>query len=213
MNNFYGEVIPSYPETDKTLREYFPDYNKIGVMVEIGAYHPIKLSNSYHFEQNGWDTYCIEANPSLAKKFSIRKNKVINYAVADFNKDDVDFDCNTTYCQSFSALKLDESLCKLLGYRPKSIDKIKVNVRTFDHILNNELKHLTKIDILVIDVEGGEMGVLNGFDIKKWKPYLIFIEDHFFNANKKSDINDFLVKNNYRLDKSIVYNCFYLRNV
>jgi len=59
--NFHGEIQKG-KNVDKTLREYFPDYNYRGIFFDIGAYEPINISNSYHFEKNGWDCYCFEAN-------------------------------------------------------------------------------------------------------------------------------------------------------
>ena len=60
-NNFHGEYQQS-KYVDQTLREYFPDFNYKGIFLDIGAYEPINISNSYHFEKNNWDVYCFEAN-------------------------------------------------------------------------------------------------------------------------------------------------------
>jgi hypothetical protein len=49
-NNFHGEVQHG-KFVDETLREYFPDYNYKGIFLDIGAYEPINISNSYHFEK------------------------------------------------------------------------------------------------------------------------------------------------------------------
>lgn len=205
--NFHGEKISGHKPTDMILRNYFPDYSFKGVMIEIGAYDPIEISNSYHFEQNGWDTYCIEANPIGIEKFNMRKNRVINYAVANYNQDRVDFDLNIYHSASYSSLQLDKKLCEKLHGNP-CMKKIKVNVRTLNYILETYLSHIQKINILTIDVEGGELGVLEGFDIQKWKPDLIFVEDHHYNDGK-SDVCQFLLKNGYYLDHKIEYNCFY----
>jgi hypothetical protein len=53
--------------------------------------------------------------------------------------------------------------------------EIKIKVRKLDTILK-ELK-IKKIDILTIDVEGNEMEVLEGFNIKKYKPTVIVLEN------------------------------------
>ena len=79
-NNFHGEYQQS-KYVDQTLREYFPDFNYKGVFLDIGAYEPINISNSYHFEKNNWDVYCFEANTLLIDELkSLRKN-VYNYAI------------------------------------------------------------------------------------------------------------------------------------
>ena len=62
--NFHGE-FSNGKYVDQTLREYFPDYNYLGTFIDVGAYEPINISNSYHFEKNGWNVYCLEANTIL----------------------------------------------------------------------------------------------------------------------------------------------------
>ena len=58
---FHGEILENR-HVDAILRNYFPDYNYKGVFVDVGAFEPIRISNSYHFEKNNWDVYCFEAN-------------------------------------------------------------------------------------------------------------------------------------------------------
>jgi hypothetical protein len=36
---------------------------------------------------------------------------------------------------------------------------------------------IKNIDFIIIDVEGHELNVLNGFSISKWNPYIVIIED------------------------------------
>ena len=61
---FHGEVLEN-EHVDSILRSYFPDYSYKGVFLDVGAFEPIRISNSYHFEKNNWDVYCFEANPNL----------------------------------------------------------------------------------------------------------------------------------------------------
>ena len=49
-NLFHGE-IQCGKYVDQTLREYFPDITYKGIFLDIGAYEPINISNSYHFEK------------------------------------------------------------------------------------------------------------------------------------------------------------------
>src|SRR5205807_2343499 len=83
---FHGEL-----KTDQILREYFPDYTYQGVFFDIGAYEPKNISNSYHFEKNGWDTYCFEANTLLIDDLKEERQHVYNVAIADTNQDNVTF--------------------------------------------------------------------------------------------------------------------------
>ncbi len=56
-----------------------------------------------------------------------------------------------------------------------------------------------------IDVEGGELNVLKGLNLIKYRPTIICVEN-FFN---RQDVYDYLINNNYKLDKHIDYNQYY----
>ena len=65
----------------------------------------------------------------------------------------------------------------------------------------NDLNFQNQIDYMNIDVEGYEDKVLNGFDIKKYKPSVISIEYLDLNLKKlefkNNDINNLLNSNLY----------------
>lgn len=213
--NFHGEVTihSGGLPVDAIIREYFPDYSYLGVFVDIGAYRPVELSNSYHFEQNGWSTICIEPNIKVIEELrSIRKN-VLNYALADKYEDNIDFsvvycdEVGPDYMPSFSALHVNHDLLDHYGYKVKRSEIIKVKVRTLDWVLENKLQHLSHIDVISIDTEEGEEDILKGFTLQHLMPKLFVIEQHFQNDY----IENFMRQNNYHLDKSIDYNKFYLR--
>jgi hypothetical protein len=50
-STYHGE-FQNGKYVDQVLREYFPDYNYKGIFLDVGAYEPINISNSYHFEKN-----------------------------------------------------------------------------------------------------------------------------------------------------------------
>jgi hypothetical protein len=74
-----------------------------------------------------------------------------------------------------------------------------------DTIIEKELNNINKIDIMSIDVEGGELNVLKGLNLIKYRPTIICVEN-FFN---RQDVYDYLINNNYKLDKHIDYNQYY----
>ena len=219
---FQGEVVGNSAPTDEILRGYFPDYNYKGTIIEIGAFDPIIISNSYHFEKNGWNAFCIDANPYNFKRNDIRKN-FLNFACSDFDKDDVDFDVVECYhapskksgwTASFSSLKTDFDIVDRFDGRNaiQNIKKIKTKVRKLDTLLKSEMSEVEKIDILTIDVEGSEMDVLRGFDLEKWKPEILFVEDIFYN-NGESELSKHILSLGYHLDKVYDYNCFYKKGI
>ncbi|MGB6511295.1 MAG: FkbM family methyltransferase, partial [Xanthobacteraceae bacterium] len=54
---------------------------------------------------------------------------------------------------------------------------IDVPVRTLDDILE-QAGAPAPIDFVSIDVEGHEVEVLSGFDLARWRPRLVLVEDH-----------------------------------
>src|SRR5438093_11350898 len=89
------------------------------------------------------------------------------------------------------------------GAQPQQV--IDVPVRTLDDILF-EARAPKGFDFLSIDVEGHELEVLSGFDLGRWRPRLILLEDHVANLNK----HRFLRNAGYRLIRRFEYNGWYV---
>jgi FkbM family methyltransferase len=79
-----------------------------------------------------------------------------------------------------------------------------VRVTTLDAIL--ESVGNPKIDFLSIDVEGTEGDVLKGFDMKKYHPSLLLIEDKVYNLGKHS----YIKRNGYKLVRRTGLNNWYV---
>jgi len=184
-----------------------------GVCIDIGAYDPFWLSNSWLFEKKGWNTYCIEPNPSCILRLKKYRKNVLEYACADENRENVDFYIYTfpttgpnlfgenTWTGEAAATGL------ILHRRYDSHKKIKVNVRTLDWLMENEIKQ-DHIDYLSIDVERNELSTLRGIDLFRWKPKVIVIE----NIDKEPVQYAYLKDMSYRYVHRILVNDFYISN-
>ncbi len=210
-NLFHGEVYDDKP-VDSVLRQYFPDFNYKGIFFDIGAFEPIRISNSYHFEKNGWECYCFEANTQgipLLKKY--RKN-VFNYAISNIDLDIVKFNVvlSSNWTAGFSAININEQYKKIFNFDPKNhiITEIMVPQKTLNTVIKNEIPNITKIDIISLDIEGGELDCLYGLDLNKYNPSVLVIE----NVTNDLSIKNYLESFGYILDKQISYNQFYLSN-
>lgn len=205
--NFHGEQIYGH-FVDADLRAYFPDYTYKGVFLDIGAFEPILISNSHHFYMNGWDVHEFEANPDLIPKLKQYRKNVYNYAISDTDKDEIEFNVvksgPTNWTAGFSAIELNEDYNRIFPWANKTITKVKVPQKT---ILTTEAPHITKVDIVSLDIEGGELKCLYGFDLNKYKPTVFLIE----NVTNDKAISEYLFKYGYKLDKQVHHNQFYLR--
>jgi FkbM family methyltransferase len=182
-NKFYGEK-----EIDGSIRSsFFSDYSHAGVFVEVGAAGPEFLSTSMHFRENGWRIISIEPNPEFCKLHHEKGYEVLQYACGDHDEDDVEFFIvnsdgavyhggKVSY-ESFSSLGLKDSYAKL----KKDINqqKIIVQLRRLDTILETHASDIKEIDILSVDVEGWELEVMNGLNFNKYCPRLMIIENLF----------------------------------
>lgn len=171
-----------------------------GVMVEVGAAGPTYLSQSLYFRNKGWRCICIEPNPNFVKKHIEEGSEIYEYACSDKDENNVDFEiCNMggeVTNESFSSLDIQESFVKKSGFSSKTnlnIEKIKVNIRKLDTILNT--LNISSIDYISIDVEGHEQKVLDGFSIQKYKPKIVLIENNY----EDDRYDNYFKLNNYSL--------------
>lgn len=107
-----------------------------------------------------------------------------------------------------SSIDLNPQYLEKFGNQIENIIKIDVPQKTLNTVIETELSHITKIDVISVDVEGGELNVLKGLDLEKYKPTLIVAENVFNNM----DIYNYLKEHGYSLDKQIEYNQYYCRN-
>ena len=205
---FHGEFINNI-NVDNILRNYFPEYNYKGVFLDVGAFEPILISNSYHFEKNGWDVYCFEANTAKIPLLKLHRKNVFNYAIYDVDKEETTFNVveSNGWTAGFSAVELNEDISKIFVCNDKKITQIKVPQKTLNTILQTELNHIINIDILKIDIEGGELKCLQGLNLQKYSPKVILLE----NITNDISIQKYLKIFGYILDKQVSYNQFYIK--
>ena len=203
---FHGELLDGL-HVDEVLREYFPDFDYKGVFIDVGAFEPIRISNSYHFEKNGWNVYCFEANPESIQYLLEHRKNVFNYAIYDEDRESVNFNIveSNGWTAGFSAIELDEGISNYFPCSNKKIKVVSVPQKCLNSILNSELSSVNDIDILKIDIEGGELKCLKGLNLEKYRPKIILLE----NICKNCEINNYLFSKGYFLDKEIQYNQFY----
>jgi FkbM family methyltransferase len=175
-----------------------------GIMVEVGSAGPEFLSQSKPFRDIGWRCICIDPNPEFVKMHRDVGNEIYEYACSYEDRDSVNFEMVTqpingiTY-ESFSSIEVSERLA-LTGYsngkKDLSINTIKVNVRKLDTILK-EAK-VSKVDYVIVDVEGWELNVMEGFTSSKYQPKVIVLENAF--ADTYQEFNTYMTNLGYEFD-------------
>lgn len=159
-----------FRDDEVRLVQEFLSNIKNGFFVDVGAADPTIGSQTWHLEQLGWNGIVIEPRPDCAEKLrQSRRAKV--YEVA----------CSSARNRGTAQLNVKGGYSTLnptmvvAGLRPQAA--IQVDARTLDEILA-DAKAPSPIDFISIDVEGHEIEVLDGFDLARWRPRLILVEDH-----------------------------------
>lgn len=205
------EMIAETPPKENDLvvelvLSLFPDGFK-GVCIDVGAYHPTWLSNSYELEQSGWDVYCIEPNPYCIPDLLKERENVIQCAVSDANLDWAEL-------YIYRAGHGPNDMAGHTGLIEKDgieeageVEVVLVVVRTLNRLLP-DLK-ISTVDLLLIDTEGDEMGTLHGFDIEVWKPRVIVVEN--IEPKDTAQASSYLGQYGYVLRERIIFNDIYER--
>jgi len=157
---------------DRLLDRIFKKAN--GTAVEVGGFDGMTGSNTFFFEQKGWTTLLVEPNPALAAV--IRKNRkcrIAEYAVGECSREvilQVPTGDETIASVSTNPWQLRRM------QSGGDINTITVQQRRLDDVLADA--GLASIDFITIDVEGHEMQVLEGFDLARWQPRIVILEDN-----------------------------------
>lgn len=197
---YYGEF-----EVDKYIKEnFFSSESDNMIMVEVGAGPPAAYSNSKYFRDNGWRCICIEPNPKFVEQHEKLNNEIYQYACSDEEK-----------FSEFTIITIgDEENNNGLSYssidvRYKIIPDFKSSVIEVEVIrLNSLLERLNidHIDFLSVDTEGWEIDVMKGFDINKYRPKVVMLENYYHYIQ----YDEYMKSVGYALHSNINYNYIFI---
>jgi FkbM family methyltransferase len=195
---------------DVIINQFFPEGYK-GICIDVGAVDGLLFSNTYRFEKNGWFCICCEANPEMYEKLKMNRLEAVHGAIGSQDLLEVYFNVVNLIAKggnenAVSAVTIDERLLREHEFLNPKIRKVNVPMFTLDTVL---LKYpaLTHIDFLSIDTEGTELEVLKGFDMVRWKPKLLVIDNTFGDP----EIEDYLYTFGYTKVRRLVETDFYIK--
>ena len=151
----------------------------VGTYLEIGAYHPTRLSNTYRFYKKGWRGVVVEPNPSAKKVFMEKRpdDRFMNVGVSE-SGDILDYyEFLIPALNTFSKEEAERQTMnghKLIGIQKISTVKI-------DQLVDRN------IDLLSLDTEGFDKIILYNWPWKKCRPKIICVED------EKVKIKDYML--------------------
>ena len=159
-------ITEGTPEFAKSL---FPETFK-GICVDIGAYHPTWFSNSWIFEQDGWETYCVEPNKYAIPLLKENRKKVFQYAIDNKNDDNAQLfiygKANPNPGFGPDGMAAATGLIWGGGSGDEAHDEIQT-VRALTLETFTKENNIDHIDYLSIDTEGKEFDILSSADLIK----------------------------------------------
>ncbi len=194
----YSATSYSQEGEDMILRRIFQARTS-GFYVDVGAYHPKHLSNTYYFYRRGWRGINIDAMPGSMELFRQLRARDINIeaAIAADERE-----C-TFYIFNGRALNtLDAQLAaERVDGETRVVEKRKVKTRRLVDILNESLPVGEHIQFMSIDVEGLDLEVLTSNDWTRFRPEYIVVEiwDLDVTRHESHPLVTYLAQQNYTL--------------
>jgi|ETNmetMinimDraft_23_1059889.scaffolds.fasta_scaffold08540_2 FkbM family methyltransferase len=191
-----------------------------GLYIDIGCNHPIAGNNTYLLYQKGWSGINIDLDSHIIEMFNYFRPKDYNVNTAVSNSvEEIDL----FFYHERSAINTISK--EVHDSRKKKAEKVKkIQSTTLDSIIKDSPYFNKKINLLSIDVEGNELNVLKGFNIKKYYPEVIVIEyldlkmkklefhNQDINRIINSEIYKYLTSYNYHLVNWLHSDLFFVNN-
>ncbi len=198
-------------------------YKTDGIFVEVGANDGKTGSFTYNLAKIGWTGIYIEPVPRIynvcVNNHKDHNNiKVLNIGCGDKKTSTIIADGDTLSTMDFETYKLYKTTNWSHFYFNNG-KQYNVPIEKLDTVLQ-EKNIDNNFDVLVLDVEGYEENVLQGFSINIFKPKIVVIEipdqhQDFINNNKLMEkykrIRKYF-KNNYTLLVNDIVDNVYVRN-
>lgn len=191
MPNPYALALD--PLTDcqiETLADIYLEYlgeKTDGYFVEAGAFDGFHWSNTQMLAALGWRGLLIEPHPvyyeqCFRRYYDNPRVEVSPHAVGCYNGPGLLYMGGSLSTLEKQTVDIYSKIPTLQSSGLSGVDYVVCEVRTLDWFLRNDIRYgieqVEHIDVLSLDVEGGELAALAGLNLDRWRPRLAIIETH-----------------------------------
>ncbi len=160
---------------DLVVSNFFPDLTD-GFYVDIGAFDPVRLSNTHLFHRRGWSGINVEPNPAQFRLFP------------EARPDDINLNFAVSLTRDTLPFAIEGEISRLLEGPPTGamsdqtpgggVEVVAVETRALSEIFEEFLPPGKSIDFLTVDCEGHDLSVLqsNDWSQEAWRPRVILAE-------------------------------------
>ncbi len=175
---------------------------KEGFFIEVGANDPEIGSQTFHLEEQGWSGILVEPQVSLVAQLKARRtrSKVVHAACTSREKSGqgvIHLPKNAYHGFATTDPTAEEEDVEFDRQEP-------ITLVTLDSILEEAVT--PAVDLLSVDTQGTELDVLRGFNLGKYRPRLILLEDHVTALDK----HRYLQSEGYKLVRRTELNNWYI---
>ena len=173
--------------------------------LDIGAYDPKFLSNTYYFYKKGSSGVCVEPDPARRSAFRrIRpRDLCLSAGVGAADKDAVPFYVLSE--PSLSTFDQKNAQQHEAAGKVQIRSVISVPVYSINTLIEQHLPRCP--DFLSVDVEGIDLEILQAMDFDRFRPAVICVETiDFYTQAKQLPVVDFLQTQGYRVQADTVIN-------
>ncbi len=168
--------IRSYSQEgeDLILRRIFHS-RATGFYVDVGAHHPRRFSNTFHFYENGWSGINIDPNAPAMQLFASARPRDTNISMGVSAAPGKlrYFVFDEAALNTFEA-ELAEKRERTTNYR--IVRTIDVAVDRLDAILERHVPRGQSLDFMSVDTEGHDFNVLQSNDWSRFRPRYLLVE-------------------------------------
>lgn len=188
---------------------HFFNFRRSGFFLDIGAHDGIALSNTKSFEEHGWRGICVEPLPFVAEQCRQIRARVVEAACVADDRASVRLTVDRSGLWAGIGADMTEAA---KAYQDREwgepgFHEIDVPAIRAAHVLGPDDP---PIDFATIDVEGTEIDVLTGLDLRVNQPRILVVEA--LTAQSLQNLDDFLSPFGYQRARTVVCNHFYVRN-
>ncbi|MPR11573.1 FkbM family methyltransferase [Microvirga tunisiensis] len=210
MMKFYGQFDP--PVDRFIFERYFPDLGTQGVFVECGAFDGQTECSCRFFEETmGWKGYNLEPVPWIYERLTQNRPMSSNLNVGLSDRTGTQrfqsvvhpvYGRDTT----IGAVEHSPALKEYLIAQGCTFEEITINVLAWNDFIHRQ--KISRIDLMVLDVEGHEASVLDGMRDSDVLPSVMCVE---VGHSGFGILRDILAEMGYEYDVSSNANAFFLR--
>ena len=192
----YHSFAPSFSSAgeDMILRHLIGPDKRDGFYVDVGAWDPVRLSNTYFFYVQGWRGINIEARPGSRALFEKARPRDINVEVGISTSAG-----EMTYYvvgEHSTMNSFSRDFLSHIGMLGEVTREIPVQVLPLAQVLERHLPGGQAIDFMNVDVEGHDLEALRSNDWDRFRPRFLVVEEAHA-AGGHSPIVSFLESRGY----------------